>query len=308
MRVHAFCINVLKLERSIDFVTAIFGMEVSEIGELTGAAYEALFAHAGNARIAVMRFGRERVLLIEHSHPDVAELPDDPRSNDLWFQHIAIVVKDLDLACKVVLEAACTPISHGPQTIPESNKAAGGIRAFYFREPNGHPLELIWFPPGKGRPIWQTPSESLFLGIDHTALAVSDTAASLRFYGDACGMVVAGESLNEGITQEELSGVRGARVKITGLRYPNDNGPGVEFLEYLRPLGGRLWPTTLSARFTGRKMVILLVKSLDAVLEKEGGLEGMVTHRVADLPVWMGGSRGATIWDPDGHLVLVMEP
>jgi catechol 2,3-dioxygenase-like lactoylglutathione lyase family enzyme len=36
----------------------------------------------------------------------------------------------------------------------------------------------------------------LFLGIDHTAIVVSDTEASLKFYRDVLGMTVAGESEN----------------------------------------------------------------------------------------------------------------
>ena len=36
----------------------------------------------------------------------------------------------------------------------------------------------------------------MFLGIDHTAIAVDDTNVSLRFYRDTLGMQVAGESEN----------------------------------------------------------------------------------------------------------------
>src|SRR5262249_2375012 len=129
---------------------------------------------------------------------------------------------------------------NGPQTIPLSNPAAGGIRAFYFRDPDRHSLELIWYPEGKGRAIWRESEGRLFMGIDHTAIAVSDTEQSLRFYRDVLGFAVAGESLNFGTEQEQLSGVPGAKVRITGLI--GRTGFGVEFLQYLEPGAGRPIP------------------------------------------------------------------
>jgi catechol 2,3-dioxygenase-like lactoylglutathione lyase family enzyme len=71
---------------------------------------------------------------------------------------------------------------------------AGGIRALYFRDPDGHPLEVLWFPQDKGNAKWHVPTDKLFLGIDHTAIVISNTEASLKFYRDRLGMEVAGES------------------------------------------------------------------------------------------------------------------
>ena len=39
-------------------------------------------------------------------------------------------------------------------------------------------------PPDKGNPKWHRGRDRLFLGIDHTAIVISDTEASLRFYRD----------------------------------------------------------------------------------------------------------------------------
>jgi catechol 2,3-dioxygenase-like lactoylglutathione lyase family enzyme len=44
----------------------------------------------------------------------------------------------------------------------------------------------------------------LFLGIDHTAIVVSNTEVSLRFYQDVLGLKVAGASENYGTEQEHL--------------------------------------------------------------------------------------------------------
>src|SRR5262249_58620297 len=106
---------------------------------------------------------------------------------------------------------------------------AGRMRAVYCREPDGHPLEILWFPRDKGNPKWHAPTENLFLGIDHTAIVVSDTESSLRFYRDTLGMNVAGESENYGPEQERLNNVFGARLRITALRA--GAGPWVEVFE-----------------------------------------------------------------------------
>ncbi len=62
----------------------------------------------------------------------------------------------------------------------------------------------------------------------------------MKFYRDALGLRVAGESENYGIEQERLNNVFGARLHITGLRAAT--GMGIEFLEYLAPRDGRPMP------------------------------------------------------------------
>jgi catechol 2,3-dioxygenase-like lactoylglutathione lyase family enzyme len=81
----------------------------------------------------------------------------------------------------------------------------------------------------------------LFLGIDHTAIVVSDTDASLRFYHDVLGMRISGTSENYGTEQEHLNNVFGAHLRITALRATH--GPGIELLEYLAPRTGRPLPS-----------------------------------------------------------------
>jgi catechol 2,3-dioxygenase-like lactoylglutathione lyase family enzyme len=193
---------------------------------------------------AMLALGTEQITLTEYAPPlnsNGQHIPPDSRSNDLWFQHIAIVVSDMDAAYARLREQGVEHVSTAPQTLPATIPAAAGVRAFYFRDPDGHNLELIWYPEGKGNPRWQS-KEALFLGIDHTAIAVSDSARSLAFYQDVLGLRVAGTSDNFGIEQEQLNGVAGARVHITGLVTP-EAGIGVEFLEYLPPHGGRPAPT-----------------------------------------------------------------
>ena len=52
------------------------------------------------------------------------------------FQHLAIVVSDVDAGYAKALGAGATPISAQPQLLPAWNPNAGGIRAVYFRDPD----------------------------------------------------------------------------------------------------------------------------------------------------------------------------
>jgi catechol 2,3-dioxygenase-like lactoylglutathione lyase family enzyme len=187
-----------------------------------------------------MRLADESVELTEYLAPRGRPAPVDSRSNDRWFQHIAIIVSDMDRAYAWLRQHKVQHASTGPQRLPDWNTKARGIQAFYFRDPDGHPLEILQFPPDKGDPRWHRPTEKLFLGIDHTAIVVGDTGASLGFYRDVLGLRVVGESENYGPEQERLNNVFGARLRITTLRAAA--GPAIEFLEYLTPRDGRPMP------------------------------------------------------------------
>ena len=230
--VGCLALTVSSAERAADFYTGV--LQFRRVGERV----------AGDARVVRLGLGAECVELREFTPAGRAK-PAGERSNDLSFQHMAIVVRDMDAAYARVRAAHVRQVSTGPQRIPDWNEAAAGIRAFYFRDPDDHNLELIWFPKGKGAPRWQAPGDALFLGIDHTAIAVADTARSVAFYRDRLGLRVAGESENWGPEQEHLNAVFASRVRITGLRAPE--GPGIELLEYLAPADGLPFPADLRA-------------------------------------------------------------
>ena len=235
-------ITVSNLDRSVTFYAGALGFEKD--GEANGHfdAFDRLTGIFGaNVRVANLKLGSESIQLIQYITPEGRAYPAGTRSNDDWFQHIAIVVRDMDAAFAQLSRAGIRQISTEPQTLPEWNKNAAGIKAFYFRDPDGHPLELIYFPHGKGDRRWQQPNDKLFLGIDHTAIAVEDTARSLNFYRDVLGFHIAGESFNYGSEQEHLNHVFGSRVRITSLRA--ESGSGVEFLEYVTPRDGRPFPS-----------------------------------------------------------------
>jgi catechol 2,3-dioxygenase-like lactoylglutathione lyase family enzyme len=209
--------------------------------ESYGAEQEALFGKFGiHYRVAHLRLGNESVDLIDFLTSGGRPIPVTERPNDLEFQHIAIVVSDMDEAFAVLRKNNVEFVSTNPQTLPASNVAAAGIRAFYFHDNDNHNLELIWFPNGKGDPKWQQKSDKLFLGIDHTAIGIRNTDSSLYFWQNFLSLQKKGESHNIGTEQAHLNNVKGAELRITGLKAPA--GVGVEFLQYLSPGAGKAFP------------------------------------------------------------------
>ena len=160
-----------------------------------GGEYEKLQGLFGlRMRVVRMKLGEEFIDLTEFLTPQGRPIPVDWRSNDRAFQHVAIVVSDMDKAYQQLRAHKVRHASTGPQTIPVSNKAAAGICVFCFKDPDGHYLEIIYFPNGKGDPRWQNTSGKLFLGIDHTAIVVSSTERGLKYYRDLFGLRVAGRA------------------------------------------------------------------------------------------------------------------
>src|SRR6266702_8864404 len=198
--VDAIGITVSNMDRAMDFYSKVLTFEKVSDTEVAGESYEHLEGVFGlRMRVVRMRLGDEFIELTEYLTPKGRPIPVDSRSNDRWFQHIAIIVSDMDKAYQWLRENKVEHASTGPQTLPEWNKNAGGIRAFYFKDPDQHALEILWFPPGKGDAKWHRETQNakrkrdnaqpqqLFLGIDHTAIVVNDTDASLRFYRDFLG-------------------------------------------------------------------------------------------------------------------------
>jgi catechol 2,3-dioxygenase-like lactoylglutathione lyase family enzyme len=304
--VEAIGLTVSDLDRSVGFFSSVLEFEkVSEV-ELAGTEYERLQGVFGlRTRIARMRLGDEEIELTEYLAPRGRPVPADFRSNDRWFQHIAIIVSDMDRAYERLRRHRVEHASSGPQRLPDWNPNAGGIEAFYFRDPDGHHLEVLEFPPGKGNPKWHRPADRLFLGIDHTAIVVASTEASLRFYRDTLGLEVAGESENHGTEQEHLNNVFGARLRITALRAPA--GPGIELLEYLAPQGGRPFPPDArpndiihwQTRLRAREPALLADRLLRA------GVTFVSPGAVSVPDGSLGFEKGALMRDPDGHAVQI---
>ncbi len=91
--------TVSDLDRSVEFYSTVLSMEkVSEV-EVWGSEYEHLQGVFGlRMKVARLRLGDEHIELTEYLTPRGRPIPVDSRSNDLWFQHIAIIVSDMDRA------------------------------------------------------------------------------------------------------------------------------------------------------------------------------------------------------------------
>lgn len=300
-------ITVADLDRSVDFYSNVLSFEKVSETEVAGERYEHLTGVFGaRVRIARMRLGDEFIELSEFLAPKGRPVPADARSNDRSFQHIAIIVSDMDKAYAWLRKHKVQHASSGPQRLPDWNPNAGGIQAFYFRDPDGHALEILSFPQGKGDAKWQR-KDRMFLGIDHTAIAVADTDASLRFYRDTLGLRVAGESENYGPEQEHLNNVFGARLRITALRAAN--GPGIELLEYLAPRDGRAYPDDMKANDLAQWRTRLTGESVDKtseVFRKER--VRLVSTGVVEPEPGLAFRKAIAVRDPDGHALEVVEP
>ena len=297
-------LTVSDLDRSVEFYSRVLSFEEVSETEVHGSDYEHLEGVFGlRMRTARMRLGDEFIELTEFLAPRGRPTPPDAQANDRWFQHIAIITSDMDRAYKRLRENKVIHASSGPQRLPDWNKNAGGIQAFYFRDPDGHFLEVLAFPPDKGNAKWHKANSNLFLGIDHTAIVISDTDASLRFYRDVLGLKVVGESENYGPEQERLNNVFGARLRITSLRAAA--GPGVEFLEYLAPGDGRPYPSEEKANdLIHWQTKFLGTNAAEAEMELRKARSVFVSTGVVQPSF---AQKSIIVRDPDGHAIQVTE-
>jgi catechol 2,3-dioxygenase-like lactoylglutathione lyase family enzyme len=219
---------------------------------------------AETAHTLHLRRGNQTLELTQIDPPG-APYPPQSQSNDLWFQHCALVTDNMADAYDRLRQHEFAPISrHGPQTLP------GGIIAFKFRDPEGHPLELIQFPH---------PNQATAGGIDHSAIAVADAARSVAFYETTLGLSVAAQQRNTGPAQDALDNLDGAQVDVVALA-PKDASPHLELLGYRTPPGRPApranWNDIAATR---------LVFSTESVL-----------HQANDVRLLV---------DPDGHKIIV---
>ncbi len=304
-------ITVSDLDRVLPFYTKTLPFELVEIQTVPALTVRNVFGiktPGASARIARLRLGQETLDLLDFVKPETGQpIPADSRSTDGWFQHVAIVVSDMDKAYLQLRQQHVEHISSGPQTLPAYLPNAAGVKAFYFRDPDGHVLELISFPVGKGNPKWQQAGGRLFLGIDHTAIGSAETDTSLAFYRDVLGLKIGGASENYGSEQEHLNQVFGAHLLITGLT--TGAGPGIELLDYIAPPGGRPYPKNSHPNDLWHWITILTVSGLDElehILRQKNYhilTPGVVPINYPNLLA----KRGLLVRDPDGHALLLCE-
>jgi catechol 2,3-dioxygenase-like lactoylglutathione lyase family enzyme len=275
-RLTGFGLVAPHVDRLARFYEEVFGSCFEASGNLDGSESERLLGVPGTTRYITFGLGAERIDLFQFQRPG-RPYPPESSACDLLFQHFAIVVSDMGLAFEHLCAASgWTPITQGgPQHLPQSS---GGVTAFKFRDPAGHPLELLEFPPDNIPEKWRGRSSVVFLGIDHSAIAVRDTATSERFYR-RLGFLPSARSVNQGLEQEKLDGVRGAVVEVTGLSCGGD-GPHIELLCYRD-----------------------IARSTSAVSASD---DAAATRLELDLQASaVPESQNAQLLDPDGHHLIV---
>jgi catechol 2,3-dioxygenase-like lactoylglutathione lyase family enzyme len=254
-------LTVSDLARAERFYTSALGFEVERRGVLD-PTMTVLFGGGRIEEVVLRRGGQFLALQVFASAG--RPYPAKAAANDLVFQHFAVVTQDIGASYAQLRAFNPAPIgTNGPQRLPA---ASGGATAFKFRDPDGHPLELIEFAdaaPGS---------------IDHSAIAVSDAERSIAFYGLQLGLRVSARQLNSGAEQDALDGLHGARVDVVALT-PEQATPHLELLGYRTPPGrpnAPMQPADIAAT--------------------------RIVFEVAGLA----GSDPLMLRDPDGHLLVLM--
>ena len=307
-RVESVGFTVSDMDKALEFYTRVLPFErVSDVETMATEIEHLSGVFGARVRVVRLKLGDEILELTEYLTPQGRPVPTDSRSNDRYFQHIAIIVSDMDKAYAHLRANKVRHASTGPQTLPSYITAAAGIRAFYFKDFDNHVLEILSFPPDKGAPKWHEIAKGgkIFLGIDHTAIVVGDTEESLKFYRDQLGLRVAGQSVNFGPEQEHLNNIFGARLHITGLATP-EAGIAVEFLEYLAPTDGRPFPPDSRSNDLWHWQTSFETKSVEQFYKASNQRYISTASVLFESPV-LGFRRASIVRDPDGHAVRLVE-
>lgn len=294
------------LDRAVLFYTRALGFSADRERTLAGDAFARIIGlRDAQARAVTLRLGDECVELVEFARKGRA-YPIGSTSTDLWFQHFAIIVADMDAAhARLTRQVGWTAISDGgPQRLPASS---GGATAFKFRDPDGHPLEFLAFSPGATPARWRGAAQgAVCLGIDHSAIAVADTARSEAFYVGMLGLAIGSRSVNRGVEQEHLDGTFNALVEVTALLTPDAASPHVELLCNRVPATGR--PIAVDTRPNDIAATRLVIETDDLAGFVDEAVEKRLRFVSPGIVTDADGRTSAMLHDLDGHLLLLQGP
>lgn len=285
-RISRIGLTVADLAGTARFYEEALGFRRLGAETLTSEQVRERFGVEGShAEVATLQLGAQAIELVAFERPG-EPYPQPRAANDPWFHHFAIAVNDMQAAYARLSGRGGSEISTGgPQRLPPST---GSVTAYKFRDPEGHPLELSLIPGS----AWTDPArrgEGPCLGVDHTAIAVSDLRSSLGFYVGVLGFSEEARLLNTGPEQDRLDGLPAATLDISVLKPACRDGPHVELLAYRSPrstAGPRAW----SPRDVAAVRMVLEVAEMDAT--------------AAQLRGTGAASLTPTLWrDPDGHLL-----
>jgi catechol 2,3-dioxygenase-like lactoylglutathione lyase family enzyme len=251
--------------------------------------FERIDPDSGETTIA-LRLGDSRLDLVTVGD-DARPYPPDVAGWSPLFQHCAIVVDDMARAMdRLHASTAWSTIStDGPQTLPLNT---GGVTAFKFRDPEGHPLELLAFADHRN-----ADDDRPFVRIDHVAISVADIDRAIAFH-EALGLRVTGRSLNVGIEQQRLDDVPDATVDVVALASSAFPRPHVELLGYRGAWNRDVAPARIDD--VAATCRVFEVDDRDALM----AIVIACAPRLVDRPD-APDRRGALLRDPDGHLLRI---
>ena len=242
-----------------------------------------------------MRLGRQEVALID-ARPRGRPYPTNVAGWNPLFQHVAIVVSNMANAYeRLSAIPGWSPISSaGPQLLPP---ASGGVNAFKFRDPEGHPLELIAFAPHGIPAQWKINSDNCCLGIDHSAISIANTANSIVFY-ESLGLRRSVGSLNVGPEQAKLDALPDPVVEVTAV-LPAQSTPHLELLCYRGDFDRHVKQRTNDSTATRLVFSVENREAFDVLFASHA--DCLVTDTVEHED----SASRVLLRDPDGHLVCL---
>jgi catechol 2,3-dioxygenase-like lactoylglutathione lyase family enzyme len=268
-RIDRICLNSADLASLVSFFVNGLGFSLDDHTRHLGGTTLSL----GPTRLELNLMG-----------PVARPYPGDVPGWSPLFQHFAIAVPDVAVALNRLRAVEdWSPISvAGPERLPSRSS---GVTAFKFRDPEGHPLELISLSDADN-----------CCRIDHTAISVADTARSISFYS-GLGLQVASQSLNYGPEQDRLDAVPDARVEVTGMRIPSAPAPHLELLCYRGTFSRCLrLPEPADAAAT---RTVLALKTKDS----RQSIRRAYHASLLTAPLGRDGEETVLLRDPDGHVL-----
>jgi catechol 2,3-dioxygenase-like lactoylglutathione lyase family enzyme len=282
-RVGAFSLTTANVAGLAHFYESAFGFRRLSEQRHSGTDFQRLMEVKGGAHGITLGLGGEKLELLEFDDPG-RPYPRGSISTDLIFQHFALVAPDIaDAYQRLLAVKGWMAISkEGPERLPDSS---GGVTAFKFRDPEGHPLELIAFAPATTPQRWQRAANRQgLLGINHSALSILETHRSVGFY-ENLGLRTTGRTRNSGLEQDRLDGIPGIEVDVTALR-PADDGAHIELLCY-HTLSRRQHLMLRNNDIAATRIALDLGNDPD----RDTGRPGVSRH----------------VLDPDGHHLILIE-
>lgn len=242
-----------------------------------------------------LRLGEDELELVAFDPPGAP----CPRPNDtghICRQRIAIAVSDMDAAFNRLCGYSFTAITEaGPQILPA---LYGGRRAYKFRDPDGHALELIEFVDAGSEKTWRRQA-GLFLGIDHTAIDVADVKRSIDFYTRILGMTMTSSPHMPGAAREYVEPEHQKLASVIDVHCACCTHPYLELISYPLPADNG---SALSAHVNDicADRMIVEVDDLPSLVD---ALRAAHIDVVSLGPSPTGAHAAVIARDPSGHLL-----